>query len=145
MEEAVIFFLAVCSGVRATESAGRGTYVVSVGEVPAVRETKTHKAILGLDQGSQGGEAEDGLSGYSAKRGIDILCGLITERSVSGRTREKRACSRFRSRAGRLRPTFQSRDQRHGGHACDRGPRARRCTRFHRSIGRQEDPLNTCW
>jgi len=63
MEEAVIFFLAVCGNVSSEVGyRGRRTHVVAVGEMSAIRETKTHKAVLGLDESGQSSEATTTMS-----------------------------------------------------------------------------------
>lgn len=58
MEEAVIFFLAVCGETsRLGNGKGKGehqeTYVVAMGEVTSVGETETHETVLRLEKCSQ--------------------------------------------------------------------------------------------
>ena len=60
MDDAVIFFLAVCEGRQQPtriRNMARATYVVAVRQVAAIRETKTHEAVLGLDERGESGEA----------------------------------------------------------------------------------------
>ena len=64
MEEAVIFFLAVCIEFRNIQwhelekgDTEHQTDVVAVGKVSTVRQPKTHETVLGLNQRCQGCKA----------------------------------------------------------------------------------------